>query len=162
MMQFRIELEWSCEEKIKKDFTIEQRISLRKNVLALSKMQEPENASYNGKDGEKISYIRFDMPRDIIASESELNYLTEIGLPFNIKNFKQTYQPSKENAQGTNYHFHLPNLGLLEVKYVTWLEDSCTENLQDHLDKGWKIIAVCPPNGARRPDYILGSNLKIL
>lgn len=162
MMQFRIEFEWGAEEKIKKTFTPEQRDDLRKKVLVLNKMEEPKDQSYTNANGELITYINFSLPRNIIVSETELNYLKEIGLEFNIKNFKQTYQPTNENKEGTNYHFHLPNLGLLEVRYVTWLDDSCTEKLQDHLDKGWKIIAVCPPNGARRPDYILGSNSKIL
>lgn len=163
MLQFRIEFNWGCEDKIRKDFTKEQRDELRKNVLALQNIEEPKDSSWtNSKTGELISYISFTLPREIIVSEPELNYLKEIGLDLNIKNFKQTYKATKEGKDGTGYHFHLPNLGLLDVRYVTWLEDACTENLQTHLDAGWKIIAVCPPNGARRPDYILGSNQKIV
>jgi hypothetical protein len=36
------------------------------------------------------------------------------------------------------------------------LDDACTDDVQRHLDEGWKILAVCPPNSQRRPDYILG------
>jgi hypothetical protein len=36
------------------------------------------------------------------------------------------------------------------------LDDACTDNLQAHLNEGWRIIAVCPPDAKRRPDYILG------
>jgi hypothetical protein len=36
------------------------------------------------------------------------------------------------------------------------LENCCTDELQTALDKGWRIIAVCPQE-ARRPDYVLGS-----
>jgi len=35
-------------------------------------------------------------------------------------------------------------------------EDYCTERLQDDLDSGWKILAICVQPDGRRPDYILG------
>ena len=50
----------------------------------------------------------------------------------------------------------LPDIGLLVIDEVTWLDDACTEELQRQLDDGWRILAVCPPNAQRRPDYILG------
>lgn len=55
-------------------------------------------------------------------------------------------------------HIAIPDLGLLRMRKVTVLEDACTDELQAWLDKGWRILAVCPPNAARRPDYILGSD----
>lgn len=58
----------------------------------------------------------------------------------------------------TKVGVHISDLGLLSVKEVTWLEDACTENLQDHLDNGWRILAVCPQPNSRRPDYVLGKN----
>ena len=48
------------------------------------------------------------------------------------------------------------NVGLHDVRAVTYMEDACTDALQARLDDGWKIIAVCPPNDSRRPTYILG------
>lgn len=50
----------------------------------------------------------------------------------------------------------IPDIGLLHINEVTWMEDACTEALQDMLNDGWRLIAVCPPNAQRRPDYILG------
>lgn len=58
----------------------------------------------------------------------------------------------------TKVGVHISDLGLLSVKEVTWLEDACTENLQDHLNEGWRILAVCPQPNSRRPDYVLGKN----
>jgi hypothetical protein len=55
---------------------------------------------------------------------------------------------------------HISDLGLLSVREVTWLENECTEELQRYLNKGWRIIAVCPQPDSRRPDYILGRNSK--
>lgn len=51
---------------------------------------------------------------------------------------------------------HIPSNDLFSVKNTLLLEDSCTNALQDELNKGWRIIAVIPRAGQRRPDYILG------
>lgn len=48
------------------------------------------------------------------------------------------------------------NEKLLTITEVTWLEDACTQELQGRLNEGWRILAVCPSNDQRRPDYILG------
>lgn len=50
---------------------------------------------------------------------------------------------------------HLPGNELLKVRKVQVREDYCTDALQNDLDEGWRIIAVCP-QASRRPDYILG------
>ena len=39
---------------------------------------------------------------------------------------------------------------------IMLLEDSCTDELTVNINKGWRIIAVCPQPDQRRPDYILG------
>jgi len=59
-------------------------------------------------------------------------------------------------AHGAGVHVHIPDLGLLCMTEVTHLDDCCTDELQGYLDQGWRILAVCPPNAQRRPDYILG------
>lgn len=51
---------------------------------------------------------------------------------------------------------HVPDLTLLTYDEVTYVDDACTDAVQQLLDKGWRILAVCPPNAQRRPDYILG------
>jgi hypothetical protein len=50
----------------------------------------------------------------------------------------------------------IPNAGLFEVRSVTVIQDACTDHIQEVLDKGWRIIAVCPPNDTRRPTYVMG------
>lgn len=67
---------------------------------------------------------------------------------------KITFEPQQDFNYKVNVH--VPNLGLLMVNEVTWLEDCCAEVLQEYLDKGWRILAVCPQPDQRRPDYILG------
>jgi hypothetical protein len=53
-------------------------------------------------------------------------------------------------------HIHIPSPELSYFNTVDFLEDSCTDKLQDWLGDGWRIIAVIPRPGQRRPDYILG------
>lgn len=59
-------------------------------------------------------------------------------------------------AAGAMVQIHVPNLGLMLIDEATNLDDCCTDELQRHLNDGWRILAVCPPNAQRRPDYILG------
>lgn len=63
---------------------------------------------------------------------------------------------SMEIAAGQVVQIAVPDLGLLQINETDWMEDACTEQLQMRLDDGWRILAVCPPNAQRRPDYILG------
>jgi hypothetical protein len=90
--------------------------------------------------------------------------LMEMGVEFDVKNFKNCYRvKSNEPAvAGTVNHLTLaiPNVALLAIDEVQVLEDSCTDQLQNHLDDGWRIVAICPPNAARRPDYVLGRTKK--
>lgn len=51
---------------------------------------------------------------------------------------------------------HMPGNLLMQFNETLLLEDSCTDKLQDALDKGWRVVAACPQPGQRRPDYILG------
>lgn len=54
---------------------------------------------------------------------------------------------------------HVPGLGLLNLNRVAYATDYCTEDLQNLLHQGWRIIAACPQSDQRRPDYILGMNV---
>lgn len=51
---------------------------------------------------------------------------------------------------------HMPGNALMTYNVTMLLEDSCTDALQQEMDKGWRIIAACPQPDSRRPDYILG------
>lgn len=82
------------------------------------------------------------------------------------KSFHKGLKAMTDNfISGANYdhlkgkevtHIHLPSLELFSVKQVDWREECCTEELQKLLNDGWRIIAVIPRVGFRRPDYIIG------
>lgn len=59
-------------------------------------------------------------------------------------------------VSGTAVQIVVPDVGILQIDEVDYMEDACTDALQGRLDDGWRILAVCPPNAQRRPDYILG------
>ena len=100
--------------------------------------------------------------------------LDRCGLTIEISNFKNNYmlhgvgekiRKLEENfgllkqslAVGESVvSIHVANIGLLAIKEVEVLENCCTNELQGRLDEGWSILAICPPNAQRRPDYIIG------
>lgn len=51
---------------------------------------------------------------------------------------------------------HTPGNALALFNDIMLAEDCCTDALQNSLNEGWRIIAVCPQPDQRRPDYILG------
>lgn len=57
---------------------------------------------------------------------------------------------------GTAVQIAVPDMALMYIDEVCVETDLCTDALQGLLDEGWRILAVCPPNSQRRPDYILG------
>lgn len=97
----------------------------------------------------------------LIDLDTDGRLLTELGFSFTIERFKGQINLVQQLAPGMQgpaqtVHVHVPNVGLLAVDEVELLSDACTDNLQRYLDEGWRILCVCPPNNARRPDYILG------
>jgi hypothetical protein len=74
-----------------------------------------------------------------------------------VKNWKSGERPMPSDIlEGTAVQITIPDFALLLINEVTWEDNCCTERLQEKLDDGWRILAVCPPNAQRRPDYILG------
>lgn len=102
---------------------------------------------------------------------SEIQELTDLGVKLELQplphamlvkmrdkrewSYGEDIQP-RDLQDGTAVQITIPDLALMNITEVTWREDCCTEELQEMLDKGWRLLAVCPPNAQRRPDYILG------
>lgn len=84
--------------------------------------------------------------------------LTQLKIPFTVVSFKGTMPLQAVLPQGgpVEVYVQVPHIGLLAMDEVCVEENCCTDELQRLLDKGWRILCVCPPNAARRPDYILG------
>lgn len=77
--------------------------------------------------------------------------LTHAPLPF-----LSQAPPAPSQTFNAKCDVHVPGLGLLALNEVKVLEDCCTEELQQFLDEGWRIVAACPQPSSRRPDYVIG------
>ena len=53
---------------------------------------------------------------------------------------------------------HVGGFALMSINQMAFGEDMCTESVQDILNKGWRILAVCVQPDGRRPDYIFGKH----
>lgn len=120
------------------------------------------------KAEELFSYIEA-----IVDLTAVLPELAALGIEPTIKAFKNNmvigvhekikYLEDQQNLlrqqiyqDGMLVQVHIPNVGMYLIDEVDVLSNVCTQTLQDYLDEGWRILCVCPPNGQRRPDYILG------
>lgn len=132
-----------------KKLTREQYAHLREQVVTL-RLEE-----WKAEEAEPQNWYRYSEP--IVLSQSDMALLAQYGLKFTVTRIKNSFEHKHTEGNTTyNLNFALPNIGLLSIDEVTWIDDACTQVLQAKLEDGWRIIAVCPPNGARRPDYILG------
>lgn len=99
----------------------------------------------------------------VIGTIHDVQFLTDHGLNCRISRVRGLMDetlpklgvPQPQGPQVVN--ITIPNIGLFAVKKLMVLENECTEYVDKWLSKGWRIVAVCPPNDCRRPTYILGS-----
>jgi hypothetical protein len=143
-MIYRIGIEYHS-VKLIEDMTEEQYEALKKRVFGI-----PD-------DNKHV----WNVLSDFMTDEAGLEALLALKLEVKLKQFKNTYcVPNADinNAESHNKvtHLHIPNLDLMSVNTIIVEDNSCTDTIQRLLNEGWKILAICPPNGARRPDYILG------
>ncbi len=104
-------------------------------------------------------------PPDIFVTEEEFWKLVNYGLKPEAQSIKGMVKsplpPQMTNGDpppsgASIYNISVPNASLQSVQTLTYLEDACTDSVQAFLNRGWRIVAVCPPNDCRRPTYILG------
>lgn len=142
-----IEIAYSANSLVKKlDRESYERLRKELDILQLQEWEEGKNEQpYWPMYGSRILAM---VPQDTLAMD-------KWGIEYRIVKFRNTYRVEDPDTH-QHVHVHIPNVGLLAVREVMVLEDACTNSLQDHLDDGWSILAICPPNATRRPDYILG------
>lgn len=114
----------------------------------------------------------------LVVDDDGLRALSRLGLDINLKDHDgsgtmivklqdklealglQQATLSRQIAENCAVQIAIPDLGLMTIQTVTVLTNCCTDTLQDYLDKGWRILAVCPPNSERRPAYVIGRKEK--
>lgn len=115
----------------------------------------------------EASYWRpLDHGKTLMATQDEVISLKLADISFTIEEQRTlTYDQLNKNAASsttrdayfnTKVEVHASNSALMVYNETLLIENSCTDNLQNHLDAGWRIIACCVQPDQRRPDYILG------
>lgn len=85
----------------------------------------------------------------------ELEAWTSLGFEVKLSRVRGL-RSNDPDIRKTIYQISVANVGLMQIQRVEVLEDCCTYDLQRELDRGWRILAVCPPNDTRRPSYVVG------
>jgi hypothetical protein len=133
--------------------------TLREVIPQLPEGDKPKYASLFWGGIEEIQAlhkleIEFTIDKDTLVSETGTMI---VRLQDQLSNKFSEYKSTEQAvAADCAVQISIPDLGLLLIDEVTYLQDACTDTLQDELSNGWRILAVCPPNAQRRPDYILG------
>lgn len=133
---------------------------LRENWPQELPEEKPSHCPWYGEKGVRLTY---DEANRIVESGAKL---TLVPLPGAMLT-KMQDDPRKHWEYGTRIdpldlqngsavQIAVPDMALMYIDEVCVETDLCTYALQSMLDDGWRILAVCPPNSQRRPDYILG------
>jgi hypothetical protein len=177
-MLFRFKFAWNTyvdEGELKNlESIIGAKIEYEERKLSGEKPYRPEKTlelrSWNTFTGDVGTLIQefpdivFEVVGVIDNSQTENRLAENINLMNNLTNKVEKLLTAAErmNEAGQSFNakcqVNVPGLGLLSINEVTWEEDFCTERLQDKLEEGWRILAICPQPDQRRPDYILGRN----
>ena len=95
-----------------------------------------------------------------VGTFADVEALANDGIECTIKRVRGVYAETLPNQLGTQTvttnNVVIPSVGLFAVTHLKVLENECTNYVQSWLDRGWRIVAVCPPNDTRRPTFILG------
>lgn len=97
----------------------------------------------------------FQYYNDYFMDESEVTAWADAGVELTMSRIKGLASPDGD-IRNTIYQISVANVGLMQIQTVDVLENCCTDELQRWLDNSWRILAVCPPNDARRPSYVMG------
>ena len=82
-----------------------------------------------------------------VKSEIDIAFMIEASVSSSMEAIGKLFNEKTSSEQ--------PGPSLLNVDETLLMEDACTDALQENLDNGWRILAVCP-QPQRRPDYVLG------
>lgn len=152
-----IELPWNCDEKFK------AAPELYKQMLPRLRECFPDQTFKD--DPTERMYVH---GTRLVDLNEAAPLLIAFGIDVVVKRFKGAYwigdRPNGEKhaeaaalgSRITNVSVSISDVGLTAMDEVKVVEDACTDALQVDLDNGWRIIAVCPPEAQRRPDYVMG------
>lgn len=153
-----------CFDKVPADFDVDA-------AQALWPRELERPGPVEGKPHDFYKYFGYNA-EPVRLTQQEIEGLAALGVPLEIaplpgamlvkmrdsQSWEQRAPDVNDLLQGNAVHIAVPDFGLMNINEVKNLDDCCTDLLQSHLDGGWRLLAVCPPNARRRPDYIIGRN----
>lgn len=145
----KCELSYQCRDQIKKlDREVYDALRARLPELSIPEW-EKRDSFWSGSD--------------VVLCDEDITYITSLGLEVTVHKVRglgygvHGWSPTHGGPQGNvTYQVSVSGVGLLQVACLELMEDACTDEINRMLHDGWRIVAVCPPNDARRPTYIMG------
>lgn len=149
--------EWSDDAEKKQKANDEQAVRAEqvKRIVGEPNVEAGSYASYDGLILSEDQYFTF-ISEGVKFSETSVINILQGAEVFKRADNRSNITPSHERAFNQLVNVHVANGALLTYDTVELLEDACTDELQRHLNQGWRIIAACVQPDGRRPDYILG------
>jgi hypothetical protein len=152
--------EWQWDKKLAKLDPVSFRSfinrapSFRQAVLKTRGADSEDHSEVSQTEAAKGGHHMYD---GLLMDVHEVEAWTEAGIELSMSKVKGlgNYGGGRD-LPTVIYQVSVANVGLMQVQCVEILENCCTDELQRWLDKGWRILAVCPPNDARRPSYVVG------
>jgi hypothetical protein len=133
---------------------------LRDAVPSLPTLNEAKDRWYTSYTGDIRAVMRAGFEIQVSPAKSDANALLciEERLAELVEKIGALPKvPTIENQSfNSRCSVHVPGLGLLLIDEVMVRTDYCTEKLQEDLEDGWRVLAICPQPDQRRPDYVLG------
>lgn len=123
----------------------------RNGVPSLRKHFHPDTNQANFKEHFKGVHVY----EGLLMDADEVAAWGDAEVEVTISRIKGLASNARE-LQQTIFQVSIAGIGLMQIQCVELLENCCTVELQNWLDRGWRIVAVCPPNDTRRPSYIMG------
>jgi hypothetical protein len=101
---------------------------------------------------------KFSIKESIQSEEPSVNNINAIlqQIQDKAENLEKLYDSVKNNTFNEKTNVHVGGGLITTYNDLMLKEDVCIDVLQEELNNGWRIIAVCVQPDQRRPDYILG------
>jgi hypothetical protein len=120
----------------------------------------------NNNDDQILTINEYEKVYDCCYIKSIIN--TEVETIHNFINYdvlaekisNSLISKTGSNLFNNRLEIHQPNTPLFTYNNFIHLDDCCTDILQEHINRGYRVVAICPQPDQRRPDYILGIFIK--
>lgn len=131
--------------------------TLRRAVA--SYMELPETQEALDKDEFKYTY------GGGLIDERMVQAFTDVGIKVTLDNVRGLTPGMRDDVHNTIYQICIPDIGVMQIRNVDYLYNADCREVNDWLDKGWRIMCICPPRigpqrGGERPDehptYVMG------